>query len=133
MDSLKLLLLFIALNSTARADIIKTATLDVVCSGEKDKRVVRIISSDKSVKIIDGGIEFIKTHVLEAMTEGGDPYLQTSGDDRGIDLYGGDFQEAFNNSSEIVDGISNALISEYSSNKRYKLTCRGKFSFLNEE
>lgn len=112
----------------AHADMIKPATLNLVCTSPRDARVIKIVSSQQGSLVTVNGTKVLQRDQLTAGTEGGPPYLQAVGGGYNITLSGGDFEKAFYASSKITNGKAQASISD-PSNKRLQATCRGLYSF----
>lgn len=122
-------LLPVLLGAVAHADMIKPASLDVVCTNTSDSRVIKIVSDKEGSVVFVNGKKILQREQLIAGTEGGPAYLQAVGGGYNITISGDDFDKAFNASSTIEQGQALTSIWDSSSKKSVKGICKGSFSF----
>ena len=113
---------------SAHADMIKPATLNLVCTSPRDARVFKIISNQQGSLVTVNGAQILRSGQLTGGTEGGAPYLQAVGGGYNITISGGDFEKAFYASSAIAHGKATASISD-PANRSLKAICNGLYSF----
>ena len=129
MKSTSVLALILAIAPAARAEMIKPATLDLVCKSSDGFTVVLVASRASGAQLVLNGRQIIASDQLVGGTEGGDPYLQAVGNDYNFTLSGGDFEKAIYADSKIESGKASATILDFESNQSISLECEGLFSF----
>jgi len=113
----------------AHADMMKPATLDIICKGANDVRSFRVVSNANGAAIALNGTKVWQTaDQLIAGTEGGPAYVQAVGGGYNITISGGDFDKAFNASSTIRNGKAPASIWD-KTNRTVRALCTGLYSF----
>lgn len=129
MKSFTFLLPIIFAAASAHADMMKPATVNLVCTGPADSRVIKIVSDDKGAVVFVNNKKVHQQDQLIAGTEGGSAYMQAVGGGYNVTISGGDFNKAFNTSTTIKNGQAPASVWDSSTNKSVNFVCKGTYSF----